>query len=343
MIIPERWDRQPIPDSDAAQADAVSRQQLIGNLLTTSTWPWLRQQGSEKRGQPGGTVRIRPQGAVEHWVDRRTTGMFSGHSKGLDERYGLGSRPADDGFRRRTSLRAERLVGHEQFLDGPGRQRTREEEALGVRAPEALQLARLHVALDSFGDHAGVERSGQRQDALDDGRTVGEQQALHERAVDLERVDRKLVQVAQRRIAGPEVVEIDFHAEVAQLAEQLRGLVGAVHQRGLRDFEAEVARLQSGAAERACSTIHRKFCCMSCRLDTLTVMQSSPPAGNRRCQSANVGHACWSTHVPSGSMSPSSSAIGMNVTGETGLPLRVHRTSDSNPTHIPEASDTIGW
>ena len=26
----------------------------------------------------------------------------------------------------------------------------------------------------------------------------------------------------------------------------------------------------------------------------------------------------------------------MKVTGETGFPLRVHRTSDSNPTHIPE-------
>ena len=47
--------------------------------------------------------------------------------------------------------------------------------------------------------------------------------------------------------------------------------------------------------------------------------------------------------MPSGAISPSSSAIGMNVTGETGSPARVHRTSDSNPTHIPEASDTIGW
>ena len=42
-------------------------------------------------------------------------------------------------------------------------------------------------------------------------------------------------------------------------------------------------------------------------------------------------------------MIPSSSASGMNVTGETGLPLRVHRARDSNPTHIPEASRTIGW
>jgi len=33
-------------------------------------------------------------------------------------------------------------------------------------------------------------------------------------------------------------------------AQQLRGLVGVVHQRGLRDFEAEVARLQAGVMNR---------------------------------------------------------------------------------------------
>ena len=57
---------------------------------------------------------------------------------------------------------------------------------------------------------------------------------------------------------------------------------------------------------------------------------------------ANVRHASWSTHVPSGSISPSSSAIGMKVTGETGSPLRVQRTSDSKPTHMPDVSRTIG-
>ena len=86
-----------------------------------------------------------------------------------------------------------------------------------------------------------------------------------------------------------------------------------------------------------------KFCCVSCRLETLTVMQSSPEAGYCRCHCANVLHACCSTHVPSGSISPSSSAIGMNVTGETASPLRFHRISDSNPTHIRVDSSTIGW
>jgi hypothetical protein len=33
----------------------------------------------------------------------------------------------------------------------------------------------------------------------------------------------------------------------------------------------------------------------------------------------------------------------MNVVGEIASPFRFHRTRDSNPTHIPEASNTIGW
>ena len=28
---------------------------------------------------------------------------------------------------------------------------------------------------------------------------------------------------------------------------------------------------------------------------------------------------------------------------DTGAPSLVHRISDSNPTHLPEASDTMGW
>jgi hypothetical protein len=42
-------------------------------------------------------------------------------------------------------------------------------------------------------------------------------------------------------------------------------------------------------------------------------------------------------------MRPSSSAIGTKVTGDTGSPFRVQRTSDSKPTHMPESSSTIGW
>ena len=34
--------------------------------------------------------------------------------------------------------------------------------------------------------------------------------------------------------------------------------------------------------------------------------------------------------------------LGMKVAGEIASPLRVQRMRDSNPTHIPDVSDTIG-
>src|SRR5436190_1377385 len=148
-------------------------------------------------------------------------------------------------LRRLGLFRAERTMGDEQIFDSLRRQRTREEIALGVRAPEAHELARLQLFLDAFGNHARLERSRQREDALDDRRAIREQQALDERAVDLERVDWQLVQMTQRREAAAEIVQIDLHAELPQLAEQLRGLIGAVHQRRLGDLESEVAWLQS--------------------------------------------------------------------------------------------------
>jgi len=65
-------------------------------------------------------------------------------------------------------------------------------------APHHDQGLKIRNSIDTFGNHAGVEGSGQRQDALDDGGTIREQQALDERAIDLERVDGKFVQVTQR-------------------------------------------------------------------------------------------------------------------------------------------------
>ena len=83
-------------------------------------------------------------------------------------------------------LRAERLVQREQFLDRLHGKGTRKEVPLRVRAAETLQLMCLVGGLDTFSDDAGVERPGERQDALHDGRPIGEQQAAHEGPIDLE-------------------------------------------------------------------------------------------------------------------------------------------------------------
>ena len=68
----------------------------------------------------------------------------------------------------------------------------------------------------------------------------------HERAVDLDRVERQLAQVGQRRVAGPEVVEDDADAQRAELLQDAEARLGAVHDAGLGDLQLERARLEAG-------------------------------------------------------------------------------------------------
>ena len=71
-------------------------------------------------------------------------------------------------------------------------------------------------------------------------RVVGHR--LHERAVELQLVDRQLAQVGQRGVAGAEVVDRDADAERAQLAEDLAGPLAVGHQEVLGDLQLEHGR-----------------------------------------------------------------------------------------------------
>ena len=71
----------------------------------------------------------------------------------------------------------------------------------------------LRGGLDALRRDLDADGAGEVDHRLDDrvGGDVGVE-VLHERAVDLDLVDRIFVQVAQRRIAGAEIVERDAHA-----------------------------------------------------------------------------------------------------------------------------------
>src|SRR3569623_2600287 len=64
--------------------------------------------------------------------------------------------------------------------------------------------------------------------------------AADEGAVDLESIDGNAAQVAERGIAGAEIVDAETHAELAQVVE-LRG--ARLHQLALGDLELQVAGL----------------------------------------------------------------------------------------------------
>ncbi len=83
---------------------------------------------------------------------------------------------------------------------------------------------------------------------MDDG-GAGAAEILDEGAIDLDLVEREALQVAQRGIAGAEIVERDPDPELAQLVQDIeRGLVVA-DQHGLGDLELEPAMRQGPSSE----------------------------------------------------------------------------------------------
>src|SRR5581483_10819840 len=101
---------------------------------------------------------------------------------------------------------SERLaeISHERAM----RHRLREEEALAELATEILQRLDLALVLDALGDDLeaealadGDDRGGEAGSAL----SVGPE----ERAVHLEDVDRQPAEIAERGVAGAEVVHRD--------------------------------------------------------------------------------------------------------------------------------------
>ena len=104
----------------------------------------------------------------------------------------------------------------EHLLGGMGVQGHAEVVALGGAAAQGAQALGLFLALDPFGDGHQTQGLGDLDDGLGQAGRVVIGQRGDERAVDLEDVDRELLEVGQRRIPGAEVVDGDAEPECAQ-------------------------------------------------------------------------------------------------------------------------------
>src|SRR5262249_32751683 len=92
--------------------------------------------------------------------------------------------------------------------------------ALGQVAPEADQLPLLRLGLDAFGDGLHAHRVGEADHALDDrGVLLVGPEAVHEAAIDLDRVDGHALEVDERAVAGAEVVDGEADAELLEVGE----------------------------------------------------------------------------------------------------------------------------
>src|SRR5260221_3744577 len=115
--------------------------------------------------------------------------------------------------------------------------------ALAERAAEADEPGGLVGLLDALGNDLEPERPPELDYRPGDGRAGGTgRHPGDERAVDLERIDGEPLEITQRRVAGPEVVDRQVRAERSQLFERVDGAVGALHEAALGDLEDEAGR-----------------------------------------------------------------------------------------------------
>ena len=205
-----------------------------------------------------------------------------------------------------------------------GRHRAGEVEALGQPAAQPAQLADVVDGLDPLGHHVERQRPGHRDDRLGD-RGVARLRAepVDERAVDLEHVERQAGQVAERRVAGAEVVEHQPNARAPSKPGAPRpspsasrtitvSVISRLRQAGSRPVLRRTEPTTSGSERRVTWTA-----------DRLTDIVSGAASGRARYHCAAWRQACSSTHRPIGSIRPFSSAIGMNSAGRDLAPLGV--------------------
>ena len=118
------------------------------------------------------------------------------------------------------------------------------------------------------------------------------------------------LQIAERGIAGPEIVEAEPHAQVQDPFQRLRGAGALAHEDALGHFELEpLARASPLSAERRATTATKVGSCSCSRRD---VDRDLRGPGQRAASS----QAVRSTHSPIGPISRASSASGMNLAGE---------------------------
>src|SRR5438105_1458553 len=88
--------------------------------------------------------------------------------------------------------------------------RLADQPALCVMRPQFAQLRELLRRLHPFGDDVAMQGTGHADDGTDDGEAARIIELAYETLVDLDRVERQFVQVAQVRITCAEIVERNF-------------------------------------------------------------------------------------------------------------------------------------
>jgi len=113
----------------------------------------------------------------------------------------------------------------------------------GEHATELLEPPELGRRLDPFGHGRQAERTPDFDDRTDDtGSLTRIVQRSHERPVDLDMGNGETLQVGQRRVSGPKVVDGNMNAQAADGVQLFEGGGAVVHQQALGELESNPAR-----------------------------------------------------------------------------------------------------
>ena len=150
-----------------------------------------------------------------------------------------------------ASRAAQRQVLGALGLHDGGRPRAAEQVALTPVAAQLTQPRQLERRLQAFGDHGDAERVAEVDDRLDDRRVLAvEPEPGDEAAVDLDRLDGEPLEVRQRRVPGPEVVDGEVEPEAAQVAQRDRRRLDVGQQGRLGDLQPQRVGGDPGLGEQ---------------------------------------------------------------------------------------------
>ena len=218
-------------------------------------------------------------------------------------------------------------------------QRLAEQIALDGVAAEVAHALEILGGLDALGGDDHAEALGELDDRLDD-RDILRPRAgfADEAAVDLQFVEHRLVQIADRRIAGAEIVERDADAERAQALQHVERRAVVAEEHALGDFELDPVARQLVAGERLADDVGQRRAWTIC----LGLMLSATVIGSGQVAAARQASSI--THSPIAGISPISSATGMKTFGGTRPRCGwFQRISASNPISFWVLALTRGW
>ena len=120
--------------------------------------------------------------------------------------------------------------------------------ALQLIAALLEQERMLRICLNAFAKDGNIEAMAQIDDSTDNGDGAAVQ-VPDKRAVDLDLVEVKRVQIGQGGVSGSEIIQSDFYAKRFQPIENRHRMRKIVNEHPFGDFEFEPSRSKTGFEE----------------------------------------------------------------------------------------------